>query len=254
MDAFLAQISLAVSHDALPWLLIAALLAGLTRGFSGFGSGLVFMPVAGSVLPPAQAVGVVVLMDLIGSLPNVPAALRQARHGDLKMLLAGLVPGLALGLLLLFWVAPVVFRWGVSLLALATVAALISGWQWRGARGAAPTFGVGILAGILGGATALPGPPVILYYLSSRLPLGEIRATMTVFMVSVDLALAVMLGSTGQLSLELTAMALIVLLPFIIGNGIGSWLFNPSRTKVYRVGSWVVIGASALYGLPVWQG
>ena len=45
----------ALALPGLPWLVLAATLAGLVRGFSGFGSGLVYMPIAGAVLPPAQA-------------------------------------------------------------------------------------------------------------------------------------------------------------------------------------------------------
>lgn len=253
-DIFLSDLALAAETPGLSWLIAAAFMAGLTRGFAGFGSGLVFMPFAGAMLPPAQAVAVVVVMDLIGSLANIPGAVRLARWQDLKWLGIALIPGVLAGLWLLFWIEPLVFRWGVSLLALSTVAALICGWQWRGRRGIPETMGVGFLAGIFGGATALPGPPVILFYLSSQLPVQVMRATMTIFMVSVDLLLGISLGLTGQIGSGLVALAVILLVPFGLGNAIGSFLFRPERVKIYKVGSWLVIGASALYGLPIWQG
>ena len=42
----------ALQFEGLIWLITAALLAGFVRGFSGFGSALIFMPLAGQFLPP----------------------------------------------------------------------------------------------------------------------------------------------------------------------------------------------------------
>jgi uncharacterized protein len=102
----------------LPWLVLAAALAGLVRGFSGFGSGLVYMPVAGAVLPPAQAVAVLVVMDMIGPLANMPGALRTGSPREIGWLALGCW-GLPLGRCGAVLAAAEVFRWGVSLMALA---------------------------------------------------------------------------------------------------------------------------------------
>jgi uncharacterized membrane protein YfcA len=152
----------ALAQPGAVWLGLAALLAGFVRGFAGFGSGLVFMPVAATVLPPAQAVVALVVMDVLGPIPNVPGALRADDVREIGRLAAGMAFGQPLGLAALIWIAPETFRWGVSLMALATVAALLAGWSWRGRRGGAATAGAGFLSGIVGGATGLPGPPVIL--------------------------------------------------------------------------------------------
>ena len=80
MPALLAQ---AMALEGV-WLLgLATVLAGLVRGFTGFGSGLVYMPLAALVLPPAQAVAVLVLMDMIGPLPQIPRALRDGAPRDM---------------------------------------------------------------------------------------------------------------------------------------------------------------------------
>ena len=59
---------------------VAAFLAGLVRGFSGFGTAMVFLPIAGQILTPFQAVTAMIVMDAIGPLPNVPRALKVAHR------------------------------------------------------------------------------------------------------------------------------------------------------------------------------
>jgi len=55
------------------WLLVAAAaVAGLVRGFSGFGTAMVYLPVAGQILSPFEALTTLLIMDLVGPLPNIP--------------------------------------------------------------------------------------------------------------------------------------------------------------------------------------
>lgn len=244
----------ALAQPGAVWLALAALLAGAVRGFAGFGSGLVFMPVAGAVLPPAQAVVALVVMDVLGPVPNLPNALRTGDLREIGRLGLGMAAGLPLGLAALVWVAPETFRWGVSLIALATVAALATGRAWRGRRGPAATGGAGFLSGIVGGATGLPGPPVILYYMASDMPPAQVRANLTMFLVMVDIGLVSLLAATGQLHPAAAVTGLLLLLPFSLANFVGSRLFRPDRARAYRMVGLGLIVAAALAGLPVWTG
>jgi uncharacterized membrane protein YfcA len=244
----------ALARPGLAWLVLAAALAGLVRGFSGFGSGLVYMPIAGTVVPPAVAVALLTVMDLIGPIPNLPGAIRTGRPREVAVLGAGLVFGMPLGLWALFTVPPETFRWAVSLMGLATVAALVAGWRYRGPRGPRVTGTVGVLSGLVGGATGLPGPPVILYYMASPLPVAVVRANLMMFLVMVDVVMAGTLAAAGRLDAVTLVTGLGLLVPFSLANWLGSSLFDPERARAYRVLSWGLIAASALAGLPLWTG
>ncbi|MFQ5438323.1 MAG: TSUP family transporter, partial [Paracoccaceae bacterium] len=105
----------AVAMGGFPLLVFASVLAGLVRGFTGFGKAMVFIPFAGAVLPPVWAVTTVLVFDLIGPLPNVPRALRDGAPMDVLRLAGGAILGLPIGLFLLFRIEPDVFRWMVSI-------------------------------------------------------------------------------------------------------------------------------------------
>ena len=79
------------------YLVVGAVLAGLVRGFSGFGTAMVFIPIAGQVLSPVATLIVLLVMDLIGPLPNIPRAIRDGKLPDLLRLITGAVIGAPIG-------------------------------------------------------------------------------------------------------------------------------------------------------------
>jgi len=70
-------------------LVAAATVAGLVRGFSGFGTAMVYLPVAGQILTPFEALTTLLIMDLIGALPNIPQAFRTGHPADIMRLSLG---------------------------------------------------------------------------------------------------------------------------------------------------------------------
>src|SRR3546814_12053521 len=66
---------------------------------------------------------------------------------------------------LLVAVDPQAMRWAISLSILLAVGVLASGWRLKRALSTAGTAAVGGLSGLAGGAAALYGPPLILFWL-----------------------------------------------------------------------------------------
>ncbi len=70
-----------VSPAQLLFLLASSLAAGLARGFSGFGSALVFVPLASAAIGPQVAVPLLVVVDGFMTAGLIPAAFRLAEFG-----------------------------------------------------------------------------------------------------------------------------------------------------------------------------
>ncbi len=238
--------------EGLAWLLLAAVLAGIVRGFSGFGTALVFLPVAARFLDPFSAITVLILMDLIGPLPNLPAAWRQATRADLLWLGLGLLVGLPAGIAVLAAGAPELFRWAVSGVSLLMLVLLGFGWRYRGAMGRGMTFGTGFASGLLGGAAGVPGPPVILVYMASARPVAAIRATILVFLVLVDVTMLGMFAGAGRLVFGALGLGALLAAPYLLANVAGARAFRPERAGLYRGAAYTIIAGSALSGLPLW--
>jgi len=238
--------------DGLLWLFAAAFVAGLVRGFSGFGSGLIYMPVAAQVLPPVWAVITVTVMDFFGVLPNVPSAFRVADRRDLGRLAAGAVLALPVGLGVLAVLEPAVFRTAVSLLALTMLALLLAGVRYRGTLGPKLTFGTGVFSGFLGGSSGLPGPPVIMLYMASSNSAPVVRASIMAYLFCYDFLLVVVLAIKSALTVVPVLIGIVMVLPNAVGNMAGAAIFRPSLERVYRTVAYVIIAVSAISALPVW--
>ena len=65
----------ALNFSGLSWILGVAFLSGLVRGFTGFGTALVYIPLVTQVLSPIEAVFSMIIFDFFGILPMVPRAL-----------------------------------------------------------------------------------------------------------------------------------------------------------------------------------
>lgn len=237
------------------WLLATgAFLAGIVRGFAGFGTAMVYLPVAGMVLGPFEALTTLIVKDLTAPLIHVPRALREGHPPDVLRLGAGALVALPLGVFVLSRVEPDVFRWGVSLVALGLLAALLLGLRYKGPMTPPLVFGTGALGGFLGGAVGLPGPPVILLYMASTLPARAIRANATLYLLLADVLLLAVFWVNGFVVASALALGFLMIWPYLLGNWLGAALFRPEYEVLYRRVAYAIIAGSAILGLPVWEG
>ncbi len=235
-------------------LTFGAFLAGVVRGFAGFGTAMIYLPFAGQVLSPFAALTTLVVKDLIAPLIHVPRALREGQSRDLLWLLAGAALFVPVGVWILSLVHPDAFRWGVSLVTFTMLAVLILGVRYHGAITRRITLATGALGGLLLGSVGLPGPPVILLYMASTLPAAAVRATLTLYLILADVLLLAVLGWNGYIVASGLVLGALMILPYVLGNWIGARLFRPGHEALYRRVAYAIIAGSAILGLPIWKG
>lgn len=236
------------------WLLVlAAVMAGLVRGFTGFGTAMVYLPVAGQVLDPVPALVTLVIIDFIGPIPAVPRAIREGHPRDVLRLVGGLVVGAPIGVAILLVLSPDIFRTAVSLISLALLVALVSGVRYHGTVTRPMIYGIGALSGLLHGAAGLPGPPVILLYMARPLPVQVIRASVLLFLFLADIVVFTIFGIRGLLTAEPVLVGIVLILPYLAAVMIGARVFDPKHATLYRGAAYTIIAVSALSGLPFWH-
>ncbi len=250
-QTLLADITTLLHPLALLWLLAGSLLAGLVRGFSGFGTAMVFLPFAGSVTDPIRAVTIMLVMDLVGPVLMAPRTLKQTNSGELARLAIGALLAMPLGLLILFLLPTTVFRTMVSVMTLTLLVFLITGIRYRKPLTPPLVYGAGATGGFFGGCAGLPGPPVILLYLASTLPAAAIRANLFIYLIVADILILMAITLQGQLSRAAVAVGLLMALSYLLTLGLGSLLFNPAHERLYRRVAYGIIAGSAVIGLPV---
>jgi uncharacterized membrane protein YfcA len=246
-------IARALATEGLWFLAAGAFLAGIVRGFTGFGTALVYLPIAAQLLTPFEALTTLLVKDLTAPLMHVPRALRDGDPADVARLGLGAMVGLPFGVWVLAHVPPEVFRWGVSLVALTMLALLIGGVRYRGRLTPPLVFATGALGGFLAGCVGLPGPPIILLYMASTLPVSAIRANTMLYLILADILFLAVLWWNGYLVVTALMLGVLMILPYTLGNWAGARMFRPEAERLYRWAAYALIAGSALIGLPVWD-
>lgn len=243
----------ALSTPGLIWILVAAFVSGTVRGFTGFGTAMIFLPVAGQYLNPFQALAVLITMDLFGPLPIIPAALKNTKISDILRLLAGVVIGVPIGLFFLTLVPEIVFRYSVSAVALTLLVVLVAGIRYRGVLTKKLVYLTGVLSGIFEGAVGLAGPPVIFLYMASDNPARVIRATTLIFLTIAGAMILPFLAVFGKFDWSAMVLGLVAAVPYLVANVLGAILFRPDMERTYRFAAYIIIAASAITGLPLFD-
>lgn len=242
----------ALALPALPWLCAAALLAGAVYGFAGFGAALVFMPISVALVPPAMAVAAFALTALIALVTVVPRAWGAVDKPGLGQMLIGTFLGFPLGIWALRIWDGASIRLVVSVVVLATLAVLIAGWRMAARPRPAARLGVGAATGLIGGATGVTGPVVILFNLGAGAPAQVTRANTLVFLTLCSGLLLGQLWLQGLLAPVAVWLGLVLMLPYALGTRIGQALFDPAAEGLYRRVAYGIIAAAGVVGLPIW--
>ncbi len=244
----------AFATEGLVWLVATVLVAGIVRGFAGFGSAMIIMPVASSVLTPVEAVIFMLTAELIGPLPNAPAAWREGTPKDVGRLIWGAALTLPLGVLALNTMDETQFGWVVSFAVIGLLTLTVSGWRLKGELTKRLTILTGSVGGFMTGFVGLSGPPVIMLYMASKLPISVIRANFLLYLLALDVMLLPLLWALGLMNWSIVFLGLLVGIPNAIANMLGARLFDPSAERIFRTVAYLVIAASAIIGLPLWKG
>jgi uncharacterized membrane protein YfcA len=231
--------------------LAIATTSGLVRGFSGFGSALIYMPLIASVYDPRIAAVTLLLVDFTCSSPFALAELRRCTWAEVVPIAIAMTVTVPLGTWLLIVLDPTVLRWAIAIVVLGLVMVLMSGWRYRGPSSLPITTGVGLVAGIGAGAAQVSGPPVILYWLSRGNNAVTLRANLMVFFFFCGLVLIGVYALQGLFTARPIALALMFGPTYIAGVAIGSHMFKSASDRLYRNVAYAICILAALLSLPV---
>ena len=157
------------------------------------------------------------------------------------------------GAMILEYADPIVLRWLICALVGVILAVLVSGWRYHGRPHLAVTLGVGLLAGFLGGAVQISGPPIIIYWLGSMQDVAVVRANLISYFGLFSAGSVVTYALHGLLTVQLLALG-ILLGPLHVGAmWAGSMIFNLATADTYRRVAYIVIAASAIVAMPMWD-
>lgn len=220
-----------------PSFLIAAsvaVIAGMVRGFSGFGAAMLMTPAFSALYGPGTGVSLCLMLEVVVALPLLPRAVAHVdwrRIGLLLIAAAGAVP---IGNITLTQIEPEPMRWAISAIVLAAVVLLASGWRYHGKPRPAPTLVAGGVSGFLNGLSGMAGPPIAFYYLAGKDSVERVRANLTTYFVFVDVAALSAFVARDLVRLDTGLLGLCLTPAVVAGGMLGERLFPLASEGFYR--------------------
>ena len=239
---------------AMFFLVGSAFVAGLARGFSGFGSALIFIPLASSIIGAKLASPLLLVIDFVAAAPLIPNGWRHADRRDVGNMLLGSLIGVPIGAWALTQMDGLTVRWMIVALVVPMLALLMSGWRYRGTPSAPLTAAVGAIAGFFNGVAQVGGPPIVLYWLRDATAARIVRANIIVFFAasSIFTIFSYLIG--GVLTTSVVGLTILTGPAFGIGLWLGSHMFWLASEETFRRICYALIAIAVLISLPVLDG
>ncbi|WP_413458157.1 sulfite exporter TauE/SafE family protein [Herbaspirillum huttiense] len=225
------------SLPLLSGLMAVSLLAGLTKGVTGFGGALVMAPLFGLVLPSSQAAALIVLVNCAASLQGWRGWIRCAHWPTVLPLAAIALACTAVGVqLIASGRLPDLHRL-IGLSVLAVTALHVLGWRWRHSGGASATLAAGAISGMMTALCGIGGVAAVYYFDGIRRAAASsaepeqtafLRANLLAYFMVLFFGAALILAWDGQVGWSQLSMSAWLVPAFaggvLMGERIYGWL------------------------------
>lgn len=179
--------------------------AGFLQGLTGFGFGLIALPLLSLFLPIKTIIPLVILLSLLINL-TLSIQLRNAiRIKTITILFIGTLPGIPVGIYLLKHVPPQHLALFVGILMVSFTLYLLFGKPKPKTLGLPTTLGAGLFSGILTGSISTGGPPVIIYTAVQPWTKDQAKATLASYFLISGTAAILAHAYTGIVTTEVMA-------------------------------------------------
>ncbi|QQS14531.1 MAG: sulfite exporter TauE/SafE family protein [Rhodospirillales bacterium] len=225
------------------------LVAGLMRGFAGFGSAMLMAPIFAIGFGPTGMIATVVAIELAVSLQLFPAARRECDWRIIGPMSVVACLAMPLGVWLLSNVDKNAIVTAVSAIIVVFVVVMASGLRWRGERSVAAGAAVGALSGMMMSVTSVGGPPVLMYLLAGNDPPARHRANIIVYYMATHFPLIAIMFWSGLAGIDAIVRGIVLLPLMLAGSAVGTRLFDPTRERLYRGVALAILFCAGAFGL-----
>lgn len=230
-------------------LVVILVFGGVVKGVTGVGLPLVLVPLTAQLIPVPAAIALV-------SVPMIGTNVSQAAEGGDTLaairriwpILALLIVGTVIGVRLLVTIDRRLLSLilGPSFLAIAGLLVVMPHVRLSPAtaRWSGPVVGLG--AGVLGGMSAMFGPPMIAYLVGLGTEPDSFVKQMAIFAFTAAVTLLLSLGGSGTLSGLDLAVSAGAIVPIQLGMPVGRWLRRRIPPTIFRALVLIVLAISGI--------
>lgn len=227
----------------------AIFVGGFIRGYTGFGSSMIWVSSLTQVMPAARVVPVILALEVLASVHLLPAAWPAVQWSTVWPLMIAAWLATPVGVWVLARLSPAAMQFAISLVVLGTAVLLWRGHALRRTPGTPATLGIGAVSGVLTGATSAGGPPLVMFYLSSPAGMAVQRASLIACFLGID-AVGVGIAALAGLVPAESVIHIALLLPAMLaGTALGGRRFLGTSPDTFRRVALLLLAALGLAGI-----
>jgi uncharacterized protein len=216
--------------------------AAFIRGLTGFGMAIILVPLLGLIVTPGEAVVLGIFLQVLIGPVGLKIIYADADRKSALTIATFAVVATPLGIWLLKQTTPDVARLLIAAIAIGAFLLVLLPQRPGFSPGPKETAATGIASGILTGFAAMPGPPVVPYYLRQQIQPARARASMMLVFFATAIAGTLSSFALGLASWRLAWLSVLLFPPMLLGNWLGGKCFGRVPAPLWRSFVAVVLG------------
>lgn len=213
---------------------LAVIFGGILRGICGFGFSLTLVVALTFFLSPLLTTSLIFIWEISASILHLPFVWKDVDWKAIKWLCLGCAIGTPFGVysLLLIPPTPMTVLINVTVIILSLV--MLKGYTLKRNLNALEIVGTGTISGVINGASANGGPPVILLFFSSPAGANVGRASLIAYFLFTDSCASSILVFKGAMTLSILTIALCYIPCLALGIWIGSKFYHRIDERKFK--------------------
>ena len=214
---------------------VTAFAAALLRAFTGFGFAMIAVPVFSLLLLPNEAVVLAATLTIAVSSTSYKEWWGKFPVDQFLPMITGSFAGTAVGVYLLSGMSRSEFQLWIGLCVIA--ATLATAFVKPSTKQRVPkplTTGTGVASGLMNGAFAIPGPPVVVYAMAVIAEPAAARAFLMAFFFASNVLAVMMFSVAGMVTATPLVLLLLAFPLSFLGDLLGHHAFRRFGGASYR--------------------
>jgi uncharacterized membrane protein YfcA len=220
---------------------ITIALGGFLRGFLGFGAALLIVPVLSALFGPEKALVITYFMEIPTIIYLMPNALKNGDVKTITPIILALFCTIPIGIYFLITIDPEIVKIVISILVLAMVALLASGWKPKGEIKLWTMISFGGLSGLINGAAGVGGPPFVTALMARNDSPERTRGNIILALSCMSLLTTGNYLYNGLVTVDLIILSSVAAPIYVGSTWIGSQYFNASGSTYFRKGALIML-------------
>ena len=225
---------------------LVVVFSGFLRGFIGFGSGLLMIPILSYFYSPVFAMVFNIVIEIPATIYLTFVGIKKSNLREITPMMFTMMLTIPFGTIFLVSVDEQIIRTLMSLLLIFFVILIATGWRIKSTITKYVLVLGGAISGLMQGATGMGGPPYVTVLLSKNDSDDVARANILVITSGLVISAIISLYYFGLFTKDILLTGALSAPIYVFATYIGTKFFNYSGNKYFRNSSLIALGVVGL--------